>query len=83
MILQVVNVAGQTLTLDIATQASVLDLKRLVQYAERVELDEIGLEFAGNVLENDRTIADYDMRDGSRLHLVSALLFVIVFKRKI
>ena len=46
-------------------------LKRLVQDAEGYDIDLIGLEFAGKLLENDRTLADYHLQNESTLKLVS------------
>ena len=72
MIIQVVNITGKTLRLDVEPGSSVIALKKQVQDAEGYKAeDTIGLEFAGQVLENDRTIADYHLQNDSTLKLVS------------
>ena len=73
MILQVINVTGQIMRLDIEPEALVLDLKQLVENTEHYALDTIGLEFAGKILENDRKISYYHLQTESTLHLVSKL----------
>ena len=71
MIVKVVNLTGETLRLDVDPGTSVIALKRLVQDAEGYKADTIGLEFAGQLLENDHTIADYHLQNESTLKLVS------------
>ena len=72
MILQVVNVTGQTLRLEVERESSVIALKRLIQDAESYPIDEMGLECAGKLLENERTLADYQLQNESTLRLVSS-----------
>jgi hypothetical protein len=71
IILLVANLKGQTLRLEVQPDDSVVALKQLVQHAERYEMDAIGLEFCGKVLENDLKISDYNLRNESTLTLVS------------
>ena len=71
MIIQVVNVTGTTLRLEAEPASLVVALKRLVQDAEGYDIDLIGLEFAGKLLKNDRTLADYHLQNESTLKLVS------------
>ena len=73
MILQVINVTGQIMRLEIEPEALILDLKQLVENTEHYALDTIGLEFAGKILENDRKISEYQLQNESTLHLVSKL----------
>ena len=73
MIVKVVNLTGETLRLDVDPGTSVIALKRLVQDAEGYKADTIGLEFAGRLLENDRTIGEYHLQNESTLKLVSTL----------
>ena len=65
------NLKGQTLRLEVQPDDSVVALKQLVQHAERYEMDAIGLELCGKVLEDDRKISDYNLRNESTLTLVS------------
>ena len=76
MILQVRNVTGQIMRLEIDPEALVLDLKQLVENTEHYALDTIGLEFSGKILENDRKISDYHLQNESTLHLVRPLSLV-------
>ena len=71
MIVKVVNLTGETLRLDVDPGTSVIALKRLVQDAEGYKADTFELEFAGKLLDNARTIADYHLQNESTLKLVS------------
>ena len=73
MILQVINVTGQTIRLEVEPEASVLDLKLIVENTEHYKSDTIGLEFAGKLLENDRKLSDYHLQNESTLRLVRTL----------
>ena len=70
MILYVKNISGNSLRFELQPGASVLDLKKKVEYAERYHLDSIGLDFGAQSLENDRMIADYNLQNESTLILV-------------
>ena len=78
MILQVVNVTGQTIRLEVEPEASVLDLKLIVENTEHYKSDTIGLEFAGKLLENDRKLSDYHLQNESTLRLVRTLFVLTV-----
>ena len=70
MILFVKNISGITLKFELQPGSSVLDLKKKVQYAERYDIDAIGLDFGAQSLENDRMIADYNLQNETTLTLV-------------
>ena len=72
IILLVANLKGQTLRLEVQQGNSIVSLKQLVHHAERYQMDAIGLEFCGKVLEDDRQIRDYHLQNESRLTLVHA-----------
>jgi len=78
MILQVINVTGQTIRLEVEPEASVLDLKLIVENTEHYKSDTIGLEFAGKLLENDRKLSDYHLQNESTLRLVRTLFVLTV-----
>ena len=71
MFIHVVNITGKTIRLDVEPGSSVISLKQQVQDAEGYKADTFELEFAGKLLDNARTIADYHLQNESTLKLVS------------
>ena len=68
--LNVTNLTGKKLRIEVKSQESVLTLKKQVQAVEGYLLEEIGLVFGGEVLENDRNMSDYRLQNESSLTLV-------------
>ena len=68
--LNVTNLTGKKLRIEIEPQEFVLTLKKQVQAVEGYLLEEIGIVFGGDVLENDRIISDYRLQNESSLTLV-------------
>ena len=66
MINHVSNVTGTTLGLEAEPASSIIAPEELVQNSEGYDIDLIGLELAGKLLANDRTLADYRLQKESK-----------------
>jgi len=61
---------GETITLDVEASDTIVMIKAMVQSMRGYPRHEQRLIFAGQQLENDRTLTDYNIQDGSTLELV-------------
>uniref|UniRef100_A0A6C0E9Z7 Ubiquitin-like domain-containing protein n=1 Tax=viral metagenome TaxID=1070528 RepID=A0A6C0E9Z7_9ZZZZ len=71
--LHVKTLSGKTIVLNVQPNATVLSVKQLIHNREGVAVDDQRLVFVGKQLEDDKTLADYNIASKSTVHLVLRL----------
>lgn len=67
------TLTGKTITLNVGSYDNIKYVKLLIKLKEEIPFDQQRLVFKGQQLEDNRSIADYDIQNGSKLYLILRL----------
>ena len=73
MQIMIKNFKAKVLSLEVKPEDTVLHLKQVLQEKEGIVVESIRLVFGGRLLNNSSTLSDYNLQQGSVLHMVLQL----------
>ena len=73
MKIDIETLTSKTITIDVELSDSIKVVKEKIEKIECISMDKSRLIFAGNELEDERTLAEYNIYEGSCIHLVNML----------
>ena len=68
------TISGKTITLEVEPNESILDIKTKVYDKEKISVEEQRLLFGAKILDDEKTLNDYDIRDTCTIHLFIRLI---------